>query len=304
MNTCGFIGNFNPPFSTENDRVWSLQILGHDVITFQENEVNADDLMESATKLDVLFYSHTHGWEIEGLKEVFAHYKKLKIPTASIHLDRWVGLDRETDIGKEATWFTEFQFMADGSPEAIELYNKHNLRWKHVQAGVIARDCYMAEPDPIKYPHEIVFIGSKGYHKEYPFRAELIDWLAQKFGDRFGHYGGDGLGVVRGHDLNVLCATAKMVIGDTCFAGTPNYVSDRYYEIRGRGGFLIHPFVEGVDALGVDLYKGGDLKSLERTIFSVEHWQDKIDHQRKLGFNWVRNNETYTHRMREIMGYL
>ena len=296
--TCAFIGNFEAPFSTENDRKWSLLMLGINVVTFQENKTTAEELLSISP--DVLFYSHTHGWEIKDLPMVFSVYKERKIPTVSVHLDRWAWLARETDIGKEATWFTQYQFMADGSPEAEELYVKYGLNWFYLPPGVIARDCYMAAPDPVRFPHEIVFIGSKGYHPEYPFRPLLVNFLADTYGKRFGHYG-DGIEVVRGHDLNVLMATAKIVVGDSCFGGRPNYVSDRYYETRGRGGFLIHPHWSGVDTHGVAHYEPQNLASLEVQInYYLDH-EDDARHLRLEGFNYVKNSQTYTHRMKEIL---
>lgn len=296
-----FIGNFKPQFSTENDRLWSLKMLGINVTTFQENETTAEQLL--AISPDALFYSHTHdpAYNIKDLDMVFEEYKKRGIPTVSVHLDRWVGLAREKDVGTEATWKTQYQFMADGSPEAEALYDKYHLNWFYSPAGVIARDCYMAAPDPIRFPHEIIFIGSKGYHPEYPFRPKLIEWLHATYGDRFGHYGPDGLGTVRGHDLNVLLATAKIVVGDSCFGGRPNYVSDRYYETRGRGGFLIHPYCAGVDNVGVAHYERENLKSLELQINYFLNDSKEREKLRREGFEWVKNNETYTERMKTIL---
>jgi hypothetical protein len=297
----GLIGNLSVPYSTENERRWSFERLGHRVITFQENKTTSRDLLRIMNKLDMLIYSHTHGWEILGLKDVFGLYKEAGVPTASIHLDRWAWLDRVKDVGKEATWSTEYVFMADGSPEAVELYKKHNLNWYFLKAGVVERDCYMAQPDLLKFPYEIVFTGSKQYNPEYPERPALIDWLHATYGNRFGHYGNDGIKVVRGEELNTLYASAKIVIGDSCFGGRPHYVSDRYYEVRGRGGFLLHPLVEGMDNMGIANYNPRDKNDLKRQIdFYLEH---NIEREllRMVGFDWVRNNETYTYRAKEIL---
>lgn len=301
--TIGFIGNFVPSFSTENDRKWSLEKLGHKVITFQENETNEQEIryMLGNRVIDLLIYSHTHGWNIPNLISVFQDAKTDGIPTASVHLDRWAWLEREKDIGSEATWFTEYQFMADFSPEAQELYKKHNLNAWYLKPGVIERDCYIAEPDPVRFPHEIVFVGSKGYHPEYPFRKQLIDFLQETYKDKFGHYGNDGLGVVRGEELNTLYATAKIAVGDSCFGGRPNYVSDRYYETRGRGGFLIHPTVKGVDYRGVREYKNGDLEDLKRVIDMYLKDDYSREEAQIFGFEWVKNNETYTQRMQVML---
>ena len=294
----GFIGNFEAPYSTENDRAWSFNKLGHNVTAYQENKVNTKDI--STKGMDVLFYSHTHGWEIPGLKDFFLGCMLAGVPTASVHLDRWAGLAREKDIGIEATWFTEYLFMADMSPEAQKLYDKLDKKVYYTRPGVVEKGCYMAAPDPVRFPHEIVFVGSKNYHPEYPFRKDMINFLHNTYGDKFGHYG-DDLPTLRGHDLNTLYATAKIVVGDTCFGGRPNYVSDRYYETRGRGGFLLHPKVSGVDVAGMGFYEKENLTSLREAIeYSLDDGDKRRDMQ-KLGFVWVKSNETYTHRAEEML---
>lgn len=292
----GFIGNFRPSFSTENDRKWSFERLGHEVITYQEDKTSIGDISDD---LDVLFYSHTHGWKIEGLGKLFLRFRNAGIPTASVHLDRWAWLSRVSDVGTEATWYTEYIFMADGSPEAVELYEKHNLNWHYIAPGVVERDCYKAKPRTDRFPHEIIFVGSRGYHPEYPERPKIIDFLKTHYGSRFGHYGADGLGTTRGGDLNELYASAKIAVGDSCFGGRPRYVSDRYFETRGRGGFLLHPHVEGVDTHGVVNYR--DLEELTAKIdYYLEH-EEQAQRLRDIGFNHVKEHETYTNRAQEIL---
>lgn len=298
-----FIGNFVPPYSTENERKKAFEELGHTVVTYQENQTTAEQLIENIFELDLLLYSHTHdpSYIIAGLKEVFGEYKLSGVPTASAHLDRWLGLTRESDMGQEATWFTEYIFMADGSPEAAQKYKDLGLNWYYLKPAVSKSECYLAKPDHEIYPHEIVFTGSKGYHPEYPFRRELVDWLTETYGDKFGHYGNDGIRVVRQGELNALYASAKIVVGNSCFGGRPNYVSDRYYEVRGRGGFLIHPHTEGVDTVGVGHYDKQNLESLKRTINYYLETPHEIESNRLQGFEWVKNNETYTDRAREML---
>lgn len=306
----GYIGNFGPPYSTECDREWSFQKLGHEVIRFQENQTTLGHLRDAIGRLDLLLYSHTHdpSYVIPGLIDVFREYKSAGIPTVSAHLDRWLWLKRVGDVGKEATWFTEYIFMADASPEAAELYDKLGLNWHYLKPAVVERDCYMAEPDHDRFPHEIIFTGSRGYHPEYPFRAKLVDWLHATYGDRFGHYGNDGIRVLRQHDLNVALASAKIVVGDSCFGGRPNYVSDRYFETRGRGGVLLHPYTEGVDAVGVIDYGTGaadDAERLDSLELAIDELLDPLDDYREesriIGFEWVRDNETYTQRAQQIL---
>lgn len=299
----GFIGNFIPPHSTENERAWSFRKLGHEVIEYQENKTTAAELRDAMTDVDMLIYSHTHdpSYVIDGLIDVFNDYRRAGVPTVSAHLDRWAWLARVRDVGVEATWFTQHVFMADCSPEAVELYDKYGLNWHYLKPGVVERDCYMSEQDRIRFPHDIIFTGSKGYHPEYGFRPQLVDWLKSTYGERFGHYGGDGIRTLRGHDLNVACASAKIVVGDSCFGGRPNYVSDRYYETRGRGGFLLHPKVDGVDDVGVGHYEACDLDSLREQIdYWLEHDVERGEMRRR-GFEHVRDHETYTQRASQIL---
>lgn len=299
----GFIGNFSVPWTTECEREWSFKKLGHEVFRFQENHTSAEQLRRAMGALDMLVYSHTHdpAYNIAGLKDVFREYRDAGVPTVSAHLDRWLWLARVKDVGQEATWFTEYIFMADASPEAAELYDSLGLNWFYLKPAVVERDCYMAQPDHDQFPHEIIFTGSRGYHPEYPFRPKLVDFLHRTYGSRFGHYGGDGIRTLRGHDLNVALATAKVVVGDSCFGGRPNYVSDRYYETRGRFGVLTHPHVEGVDWKGVAVYRDADLDDLKLAIDILVKEDDYRESLRRTGFEWVKNNETYTHRAQQIL---
>lgn len=299
----GFIGNFVPGFSTENDRAWSFRKLGHTVTEFQENLTTKEHLLKFLPEADLLLYSHTHdpSWEIEGLRDVFKAYKDAGIPTASAHLDRWLWLEREKDMGQEATWFTEYIFMADGSPEAAKKYDELGLNWHWLKPGVVERDCYMAKPDRDRFPHDVIFVGSKGYHPEWPGRPRLIDFLAKTYGERFGHYGNDGIGVVRGKDLNTLYASAKVVVGDSCFGGRPRYWSDRIAETTGRGGFILHPRVEGLDHIGVPSYEFKDLKG---TIEYYLLYSGDRELKRLKAHEWTKNNATYSHRAKGMISVM
>lgn len=302
MKRIGFIGNFIPPFSTENERCWSFEKLGHTVIQFQENRTSIQQLISAMPTLDMLVYSHTHdpSYIIRNLKQVFAHYKKNNVPTVSVHLDTWVGLSRVKDVGQEATWFCEYIFMADGSTEAAKVYDSLNLNWYYLPPGVVERECYMAEPSYAKYPHDIIFTGSKNYHHEYPYRRELIDFLYKTYGKRFAHYGNDGLSVVRQGALNSLYASAKIVIGDSCFGGKKDYVSDRLTEVVGRGGFIITPDTETL-GLPVATYEYPNLQDLKTQIdFWLENKEKREDKRIKC-HELVKKEHTYTNRAEKIL---
>jgi len=190
--------------------------------------------------------------------------------------------------------------MADGSPEAVELYDKLGLNWYYLPPGVVERECYIGSASRSKYPHDIVFTGSKNYHPEYPYRRELIDFLYKEYKYRFAHYGNDGLGLVRQGALNSLYASAKIVIGDSCFGGKKDYVSDRLTEVVGRGGFIITPDTETL-GLPVATYKYPDLQDLKAQIdYWLEHKEEREALQLKC-HEIVKKEHTYTNRAEKIL---
>jgi len=156
------------------------------------------------------------------------------------------------------------------------------------------------------YKYEIIFVGSRGYHVEHKYRQTLLDWLTRTYGSRFVHFDhGSGL---RGHRLNRLYASAKIVIGDSCNPGftQTNYWSDRCPETLGRGGFLIHPFVPGMEQHFTDqehlvYYHFGDFDQLKRLIdYYLTHDADR-ERIRLAGHAWVKAHHTYTHRVKAML---
>ena len=134
------------------------------------------------------------------MKRVLDILKDAGIPTLSYHLDLWLGLERQKDIYKDDVWSIEYFFTADKN-FAEWLCNNTKIKGRYMPAGVFHEECIMLPPDNGK-KYDVIFVGSKGYHPEWLYRPKLINWLQDTYGDRFAHFGGDGLGVVRGMDLN------------------------------------------------------------------------------------------------------
>jgi len=157
----------------------------------------------------------------------------------------------------------------------------------------------------------VIFVGSKNYHSEWSYRPNLINWLQTTYNERFRLFGGDGLGVKRGADLNDLYAKTKVVVGDTLCINYdyPHYWSDRIYETIGRGGFIIHPYIKGIEEHFENgkhcvFYQYGDfvhLKSLIDYYLENDEEREKI---RLAGHEHVKNNHTYKHRWQQILASL
>ncbi len=303
-------GNGEVPYCSEVHYKRSLEALGHDVLVLQENVVPTDAVLEESLRSDALIWVHTHSFRNLGsipMDDVLTTLKAAGVPTIAMHLDLYVPLKRWQEYEgspyfKTEYWFTVDKLMAD-------LLNERGLTKAHfIPAGVLADECYIGEPTS---PHgnEVIFVGSRGYHSEWPYRPQLIDWLKSTYGSRFTHVGGDGqTGTVRGDDLNRLYASSKVVVGDSLCPNFdyPFYVSDRPFECVGRGGALIMPWIRGMDDWFTDgehlrYYKFGDFEQLKSLIdYYIEH-DDEREKMRRVGQEHVKANHTYTQRWQTIL---
>lgn len=298
-------GNFVVDYCSEVHHAKSLEALGHKVIRLQETTVTTEQVHYEAIYADMLIWIHSHGFINKGkpMSEVLQNLKERNIPTVAYHLDLYMGLERwreyeGSDYFKVQHFFTVDRLMADW------LNEKTSTTGHYIPAGVLHEEAYSLK---LPQTNDVIFVGSRGYHKEWPYRPQLIDFLKKEYDTRFKHYGGDGLGVVRGPDLNKLYAQSKIVVGDTLSPNFtyPSYFSDRLFETIGRGGFLIFPYISGLydyfkpDEIAV--YKFGDLEDLKSTInyyLNHENIREKI---RERGFKRVLAEHTYCHRWQSII---
>lgn len=309
------LGNFYVDYTSETHHKKSLEALGHEVIALQESRATSDQVLEAAQNSQLFIWIHTHGWDTPGtigMKKVLDILKDAGIPTLSYHLDLWLGLERQKDIYKDDVWNIEYFFTADKN-FAEWLCNNTKIKGRYMPAGVFHEECVMLPPDNGE-KFDVIFVGSKGYHPEWPYRPKLINWLQATYGDRFAHFGGDGLGVVRGMDLNQTYSNAKVVVGDTLCINYnyPNYFSDRLFETTGRGGFLIFPYIEGIKELfntdrddnqpcEIATYKFNDFEELK---FKIDYFlkdDERRERLRKFAFERTKNNHTYKHRWEAIL---
>ena len=298
-----FLGNFRVPYTSENDYLWTMrERLGFEVIPLQETEATAAAVLDAARSCDVLFWVHTHGWETPGMDAVLAELKAAGIPTVAYHLDLYMGLGRWRDYASHAYMRVEHFFTVD-KLMADWLNANTATRGHFLRPGVVERDCHIAD---VPLTRDVIFVGSRRYHAEWPYRPRLVEWLQATYGDRFEHWGPQGRGLVRGADLNALYASARVVVGDTlcrdyCY---PYYTSDRAYEVIGRGGFLVHPRIFGMDAeLSEEMlgyYTFGDFDGLKATI--DRYLDDGSDREviRRRAHEHVKAHCTYTDRLRHI----
>lgn len=313
------VGNFTAPWCSEVHWAKCLEKLGHEVTRAQEN--NLDRGWANQVRGHDLFLwvrtweGHVHLSDIEQIRS-------MGVPSVNIHLDLFVGISREATLDTDPRWRTDYVFTADGDPKSQEIFEAHGINHYWLKAGVFDDACVMFEPnDDPELQGDIVFVGGgKEYsHPEWPYRKQLIEFLETTYPTQYKKFGHPQR-LVREDDLNQLYANAKIVIGDSLNVGFhhPNYWSDRIYETTGRGGFIIHPQIEGIQ----DEFSTLDFKTddgwmwdaapapVELVTYEYGNWQmlkDRIDYFlreedyrkqiQKAGFERTKRDHTYTKRL-------
>lgn len=306
-----YVGNFEHSWCSEVHVAASFETLGHTVHRVQENRIEtfAQALGDIGMENDLVLYQRT--WGFPGAAAAWEHYATNDIPTATFSLDLYANISRrQMVVDGDPMFKTKYLFSADGSPEAQAFFEAHGVQHFWIKPGMYDKEAYLAEPDPAYNQFAVGFVGSSGgeyYHREWPWRTELLDFLRRVYNDKFIKVGHPD-NVVRGSELNVLYASVPVFVGDTLCPGFnyPNYFSDRAYETLGRGGFLIHPHVPGLEAEFEDFthllfYEYGDFDGIrDRIQWAVDHPAER-EKIRLAGHEYVKNNCTYVHRMREML---
>jgi hypothetical protein len=244
-----YIGNFEPEHSTENHVAQALLDLGHTVETRQENH-GPDIWRLSPLEYDLILWTRT-GWHWEHpvlihelQMAMLAKARDAGVPTVGFHLDRWWGLPRENEVLTEPFFHCSLMVTADGGHADDWWSVGINHVW--MPPAVSKFECIGGHQNPA-YEARVAFVGSWAeYHPEWSHRFELVSFLRDNFNCRF--WPEPGQPAVRGSALRDLYATTQVNVGDSCLlGGIERYWSDRIPETLGRGGFLIHPNVVGLD---------------------------------------------------------
>jgi hypothetical protein len=310
-----YLGNFQPglppgtnPWSTESHVALSLEDLGHEVVRIQEGDTRAVDVPARAAGCNLLLWTQTFGLAVTGgtREERQAMLEALSMPTVGFHLDLWWGLRRAIQVSeREPFFYVDTLYTGDGGHDAEWAAAGVNHRWS--PPGVLGRECHMAVPQRA-YRSDVAFVGSwRGYdHAEHwPARRTMLEAVRRRYRNRFAMWPKGR--AVRGDELNRLFASAKVIVGDSCLAGKiPKYWSDRIPETLGRGGFLIHPWVEGLEEHYTDgehlrLYPAGDHAELLRLVDYYLAHDDERERIRRAGHEHVKAHHTYAHRMQRIL---
>lgn len=313
-----YLGNFDPPYSTENIVARALEANGHSVDRIQEGATRAVDVPERVVvdqMAGLFMWTQTYGLAVSGgsTEERMVMLERLRshgVPSVGYHLDKWWGLPRVDQIveAHEPFFFVDRLCSADGGPHA---WDEHGINHRWFPPGVDAAECRMGDYRR-ELATDIVFVGgwTSNYHPESTHRHALVRHLRTRWRRHLRLVPAKGRPRVNGQALRDVYASAKLAVGDSCLVpNAPRYWSDRIPETVGRGCMLLHPWVEGLDEHFVDgkhmrMWEAGNWGELDGLIrYYLEH-DDERQAIAAEGQRHVIETATYTVRMRELFDML
>lgn len=319
-----YVGNFIPEHSTENHVRQAWQNQGHTVVRVQEgDQEELDRLIDRIADVDLVLWTRTADLAARvghrGQWRLLAAAERADKPTVGFHLDRWWGLNREASVWEEPFFRCRYVITADGGHQ--EQFASVGVNHVWLPPAVSLGETEPGTPTD-EYRSPLAFVGSwqGGYHQEWTHRADLVRWLQMKYPRKIQFWPRRNEPGVRGEKLRNIYASVDVVIGDSCLAGgVTHYWSDRIPETLGRGGFLLHPYVEGLSDYFNFHYKGepqgdnymtshlgvwdhGDWKALRELIdLSLEMEPENRRRVGEAARRHVIENHTYDVRVNQIL---
>lgn len=299
------------PYNTEWHVGQSLRALGHEVDFIQENKILPGTLVNRVKGADIFLFTRT--WDgfvkLEDLRAI----ESVGIPTISFSLDKYTDIIRDGNMGLHSPfWSTQHVFSPENSIQANRVFQERGIHHHYLPPGVYEPECYIAEPVD-KFKFDVIFIGGGAEygHPEWQwYRAKLINFLRDTYGTRFGKFGGAER-PVRGAELNQLCSSAKIAIGDSLCKDFIDswYFSDRNWEVIGRGSCMISPYIPGVTDYFVDrkeivLYGYDNFIQLKNLIDYYLAHDEERESIRQAGNKRIKEGQTYRHRMEAMLEIL
>jgi len=168
-------------------------------------------------------------------------------------------------------------------------------------------EIYKPEGEALDMP-EIVFMGNnygRGYFPMSGFRIDMVDFLRQEYGNRFGVYGSGwayGNGNFNHSQLEEAKAYrgAKIAINCSHFDSL-NYNSDRLLRILGGGTACLSYFHKGM----YDTYGGTNyftnFENLKTQIDFYLSNENKLNELKVTGEQFVKNTFTFKHQVENII---
>lgn len=309
-----FIGGFDRLYDEEG-KARSFEKLGCEVLRIDLRTFTEASLQKIKDWSPDLIMSPKYEITPEHLQaELFAYAKRNGVKTAAWHPDLYhfpgivAGRNRFATItNKMGLWACDYVFTPDGASDSDVLYercgiNHHLIRQAPYDETVGLNDSVDVSDLTDKKEIPILFVGSM-YDSTDQFRRYLLGFVNEVYGDKF-LWLGTSEHQVREERLSSVIARSKIVLGDSVYF--PGYWSNRIYESIGRGGFVIHPFVPGIEKEFEDgkecvFYNRWNFDDLKSKIdYYLENDKERSMISKK-GMERIQKEHTLLHRCKEIL---
>lgn len=238
-----------------------------------------------ALKPDILLYTK---WEApKELKITLESLRRSGMKTVCWLFDLYFDYAREYLVKSRSFFRSDYLFTSDGGHQ--KRFEDLGMNHTCVRQGIFRDECALLPFEAIE--HEIVFVGSES--PIYPERTKIVKDLGAIW------YGRKNTNELRGMELNEVYAKTRIVIGDSF--PSPLYWSNRVVETLGRGGFLIHKEVEGIN---IDYPYLVTYKDKEDLLRKIDYYNSHEDERREIiqkNFEWVKENYTMDKKCRELL---
>jgi hypothetical protein len=294
-----YFGSFGKSYDTEVYVANTLETLGCEVTRRPTTKTSFEEFVELMNmKWDAVVFSK--GWFVFDQDKLAEIIKNTKNTTIGWFWDLCWGTKREKLLVEHHLFKCDIVLTSDGGDRD---WNRYGIKHRTLRQGIYEPEAVLGNKKD-DFDYDVVFVGTNVHADAFGWfeRDRLIKFLKRTYGTSFKQFGVSR--EIRNLELNDLYASARVVVGDSVYA--KNYWSNRLYETIGRGGFLVFPNVPGIEKEFVPYkhfipYEYGDYEGLKTKIdYYIKH--DKEREEIKLaGFEYCKNNLTYTHRCRELL---
>jgi spore maturation protein CgeB len=292
-----YIGAFGNLWDEEGN-ARSFEKLGCKVLRLEEEEINVSRVVRDIKDFDPDFVLIAK-LKLPAMRD-FLH-KRLKdtgIPVITWTFDLFWGLDREDWIGKDPMFKSDLVLSPDGGND--KRFKEAGVNHVCLRQAIFDNFCFKGTKRD-DYEYDVIFVGCE--NKQWFYRSELCEFLNSQY-PKFRWFGRRNTLEIRGKELNDLYASAKVVVGDSVFS--PYYWSNRIYETLGRGGFLIHPEIPGLNEEYEPYkhyipYKMGDWRGLKE---KIDYFIRKPLERKKIAdeaLQYTKINHTLTNRCQNLL---
>jgi spore maturation protein CgeB len=283
-----YIGNFTKMWDEEYI-ARGFEALGCEILRVPEMTRYTSMIDEIVNyKPDVVLFAK---FNVGNPEIVMSALKKHKLLTVCWVWDLYWGYIREHYIKNKVMFQADIVITSDGGND--KRWKEAGIKHYTVRQGIRNEECYARKA---KKTCEVLFVGSENPYNQ---RNSFLSRLEKDYGMSW--VGKVDTNQCRGEQLNELYAKTKIVVGDSVYS--PYYWSNRIVETLGRGGFLIHQEVEGLQEEYPQLvtYKRDDYEDLCAKIdYYLANNKEREQIVRK-NVEHVRNHHLITHECKKVI---